>query len=60
MVIRLPLQIGDRVAIDGGDIQAVVTALCLRQNGWSAECAWWNFGDLKEAWITVDRLRVTP
>lgn len=53
------VKIGARVHIDGFPfVTAVVTALCARQSGWSAECSWWNGGNLHEAWVAVDRLEI--
>ena len=49
--------IGSRVTVDDGDVVAVITALCLRHNGWSAEVSWWTGGELREAWVTTDRLK---
>ena len=59
---RIPFSLGDRVIIDGcPSVVAVITSMTLRQNGWSADVAWWNNGDLREAFVTVDRLTfVTP
>lgn len=50
-------KLGTTVHIDGcASVAATVTALLLRQNGWQAEVSWWNNGELREAWVTVDRL----
>lgn len=52
------INIGDRVKIDlAPDIEAQVTALCMRKGGFRTfEVTWVHNGDIKTSWLTTDSL----
>lgn len=53
------IAIGSRAIIDGDHSLAVtVTALTLRNNGWTVECDWWNGRQLATAAFAAGRVTV--
>lgn len=55
------IAIGDKVKIDlAPDVEAQVTAICVRQGGFATfEVTWMIGGEVKTAWLTTDSLSIS-
>lgn len=56
-----PVDFGDKVKIDNGEVIGTVVGLCVYPHGDQVMVSWWNNGDLVEQWIASWRVtRIDP
>lgn len=53
------IAIGSTVTL-ADDIDAIVTAVCIRGNGITYECSWWNGRSRCSEWLSDCEIKVKP
>ena len=54
---KVSLPLGTKVSIDGGDVQATLIGIDVFEYEIRYQCAWWNYGELKESWVSSGRVK---